>query len=340
MSDAPNTPAPPASGELSLSEAASRIEGLLGPASADTPKPEEETAGADEPQTAAPEDDAATQPAETEGAAEDQPSDGETDDGETPADQKPPQTFEVALPDGTKAKVTADELTKGYLRREDYTRKTQDLSANVKAFEAQVQQHGQLVKQRLDTLVAELDKLVVDESKIDWDKFYADNPTEAARWDRHYRDLKAKRDAHKADSERIAAANREQAERVQAELLQREDGLLKQKLPVFADAAKADGAKAELRSFLAKSGFTPEEMQGLSDHRLAIVAWKAAQYDKARAAKPPIAKRVVGLPKVQKPGAAIDGDSVSRQKVTALDMKLRKSGRVEDAAALLLARMN
>lgn len=339
MSDVPNTPAQPASGELSLNEAASRIEGLLGPASADTPPPEEaEAAGAEEPLDAAPEDGAATQPAEDDGAAEDQPSDGEAEDGQ-PAPAAP-APFEVELPDGTIKQVTAAEAKNGYLRREDYTRKTQDLAQNVKAFAAQVQQHGQLVKQRLDTLVAEYDGLIVDESKIDWNKFYTDNPTEAARWDRHYRDLKTKRDAHKADSDRIAQARAEEAERMATEHLQREDGLLKQRLPIFADEAKAPGVKSELRAFLAKSGFTPEEMQGLTDHRLAIVAWKAAQYDKGQAAKPPLAKRVAGLPRVVKPGAAVEGETVSRQKITALQMKAAKTGRVEDAAMAILARMN
>lgn len=156
----------------------------------------------------------------------------------------------------------------------------------------------------------------------------------------YFRDLKDKRQAVAVQQAQIAQQEQERTQRATAETLKAESEALAKALPVFADPKKAEAAKGELRNYLIKVGYTPEQIAGLSDHRSVTIAWKAAQYDKAQAAKLPIEKRVVGLPRVVKPGAAVDGEHVSRQKLTALDQKLRKTGRVEDAAALILARMN
>lgn len=336
---APNTaPAPSGSGEHSVAHAASLIEGLLGPSPDDKPKPKAAAVEtpAEEPDDTGTESDVATQPADDDAPADEQPSTDEDADAEpVPAVDA---TSEVALADGTKVKL--DELKNGYLRQADYTRKTQAHAENVKAFEANVQQVSQVVKSKLDTLQAEIDRLVVSEKSIDWATLQANDPAEFVRWKEYFRDLKDKGNAVAQEQHNLRLEAQQRYERESAETLKRESELLVKALPVFADPKKGDAAKAELRSYLQKSGYTPEQIAGLSDHRSVTIAWKAAQYDKLQASKPQIDKRVVALPRVQRPGAAVDGDQVSRQKQTSLEGKLRKTGRVEDAAALILARMN
>lgn len=346
MSDpvAPNTPLPASgSGELSLSDAAKRIEGLLGgPAKADKPTPAPAAAEdpASEPEDAPEESEAATQPADDDAGVDEQSSSDEDAEAQTDPAQKAPIEVELSLPDGSTEKVKLDELKNGYLRHSDYTRKTQALAAEKQGFEAAVQQVTQTVKARLDTLQAEIDRLVVSEKSIDWETLRASDPAEFVRWKEYFRDLKDQ--GQRTFQERQAIAQQEAQRQAQqsAETLKREADLLVKAIPVFADPKKGDAAKAELRSYLLKQGYSDEQIQGLSDHRSVKIAWKAAQYDKLQAAKPQIDKRVVALPRVQKPGAALDGDHASRQKLTSLQGKLRQTGRVEDAAALILARMN
>ncbi len=94
---------------------------------------------------------------------------------------------------------------------------------------------------------------------------------------------------------------------------------------------------AELSAYLAERGFTPEELGGVADHRTYLVALDAMRYRKLmKAQKDAAAKKVVSAGKVQKPGAASDGEA-AEGKLAALKKAARKSGRLDDRAAYVLA---
>ena len=71
------------------------------------------------------------------------------------------------------------------------------------------------------------------------------------------------------------------------------------------DDAKRTAAFSEVAKFLQSQGYTPEEMNGLTDHRAVMVAMKAAKYDALQAAKAKQAKPEP--PKPVRPGAASQG---------------------------------
>lgn len=326
------TPASPETAGFTLNEAAQRIEGLLtGPSEDGTPEPERKRPAAEA------EHEAATQPAESEAeASQDEPSADQDADAEAEQAQQQPELIEVTLPGGETAKVTLDELRKGYSREADYTRKTMKHAEEMRAWESQRAQQFEAFKGALGTLQAELDAIVVNESKVDWDKLRQDNPAEFVRWKEYFRDMKDKREAVYRERETVARAEAEKSQRQLLETLKTEADQLAKKLPVFADPEKGAKARSELRSYLLNNGYQAQDVDGLADHRAATIAWKAMQYDKLQSSKPQIEKRVVALPKVQRPGAASDADSLSVQKRTALEQKLRKSGRIEDAAAIFM----
>src|SRR5215207_8159923 len=56
---------------------------------------------------------------------------------EEPKDKPLPKTAQVELPDG--AKVTLEELTQGYLKQQDYTRKTQAVAEEKRSVQAERQ---------------------------------------------------------------------------------------------------------------------------------------------------------------------------------------------------------
>jgi len=325
------TPAAPETAGITLNQAALQIEGLLtGPAEAGTPEPERRRPAVEA------EPEAATQPAESEAEATQDDTSAEDADAEAQPAQEQPDLIEVTLPGGETAKVTLDELRKGYSREADYTRKTMKHADEIKAFEAQKSQTLQAANHFLSTLKAELDAIVVTEEKVDWNRLQ-ENPAEFVKWKEYFRDMKDKRAAVMREQATIAQAEAEKQRTQFLETLKTESEQLTKKLPVFADPEKGPKARAELRSYLLSNGYQAQDVDMLSDHRAVTIAWKAAQYDKLQASKPQIEKRVVALPKVQRPGAATDADSLSVQKRTALEQKLRKSGRVEDAAAYFLA---
>jgi hypothetical protein len=77
---------------------------------------------------------------------EDEDEDGESDEDEDePADDNPvlEEKFTVKV-DGEEVEVTVREALEGYQRREDYTRKTQELAEARKAFEGEIQEYAEV----------------------------------------------------------------------------------------------------------------------------------------------------------------------------------------------------
>ena len=91
---------------------------------------------------------------ESESDGDESEEEGESDeDEEQDEESEQPQTVKVKV-DGEEVEVTLDELKSGYSRTKDYTRKTQELAEQRKAFEAEAtaireerQVYGQLLNQ-------------------------------------------------------------------------------------------------------------------------------------------------------------------------------------------------
>jgi hypothetical protein len=105
----------------------------------------------------------------------------------------------------------------------------------------------------------------------------------------------------------------------------------------IADETNRVVATRELGTFLGESGFSPQEVGGLTDHRAYLIALDAMRYRKLmRGQKETAAKKVVTASKVQRPGAARDGEPVSAR-LTTLKRAARTSGKLDDRAAYVLA---
>ena len=313
-------------GSGSVDEGASAIEKLLEESGALSDTPDE---GSQSSQTAEAEDEAATQPAEDEAEAQDGVADA--DPAKPDKAVKEPDLIEVKA-NGQTLKVTLDELKKGYARESDYTRN------NMAAVETQrkADQQAQAAAQVAAMLQSELDKIIPQEQAIDWDKLYQENPAEYARWKIHFQELKEKR-SQAVQVQQGVFAKQQQAQQAQMEAFHKQEwAKLVEKVPDFADPKKGEALKAEGAAYLRGLGFSNEEISAnITDHRIAIAVREAALYRKMMATKSATDKKVQNLPKVAKPGAAPEVGDASRQKVVALHSKAAKSGRVEDAAALI-----
>lgn len=258
---------------------------------------------------AAPEEDQTTQEAadlsESDDEAEEQLADGddaeqdsedeeagETDDEDTDEEQdEEEQTFTLSQ-GGKEETVTLSELKDGYLRLEDYTRKTQAAAEQRKALDAQAEQATkkreeviallEAIPQQLlgtppdrpDISLARSDPAAYEEQKYAFEQWHA---------------LKAGFDDWRAKvvQERDQETGKERVEVAQAE----GQKFLKAFAEEVKDEATMNAKVSEIHTYLHKShGYAPQELAGMIDHRAYIIADKARRYDALMAENKPKAE--------------------------------------------------
>jgi hypothetical protein len=186
-------------------------------------------------------------------------------------DEQPSETsqelYKVVV-DGQEQEVTLDELTKGYSRQSDYTRKTEKLSQDRKSVEElknEYTRQNEEAKIKRDQYEKQIQVLTEqlkqsEPSKVDLDRLYEDDPAEYVR-------VKAEQDRRK---ELLEKANQEQ-QRIQAEkqeeqtkqynaYLEQQRQLLAQKLPIYADKEKGAEFTKNLVNYAKEIGYTDQEI--------------------------------------------------------------------------------
>jgi hypothetical protein len=208
------------------------------------------------------------------------------------------------------------------------TEKTQEL-------EAQIAQAAGLAQM-------EMNRLKAASEQINWDELREADPTEwvakrqeiqerAAEIQRVGQQISEQYKQHQAQIEQEAATKHQ-------EQLTRERDALLSALPAWQDQSVFERESAQMRDYLAANGFTPEEVGSISDHRMILIAEKARAFDEQSKQVETTRKRVVKVGKrLARPGSASTKAQAAADQSSALHQQLRKSGRVEDAAALIAA---
>lgn len=258
----------------------------------------------DEPEAEATQD-VETVEAEADEAEADENSESETDESESDADEsEEPQHLELneygsltttVRINGQDVKVNLDELAKGYSRQQDYSRKTNALAEERKAFDAE----KSAAEQRLSALKRQLDEQLAAEveKEPDWVKLMEDDPFEATKqkmlWDRK-----------KADQD--AARQRLQAQRASdmQRYAQKTAQMALDRIPEWSDPAKARATADARRQVAIDAGFTNEEYDSSPDMRFAVLLEWARIGRESQKSVEKVVKTVAKAPKVLKPGAA------------------------------------
>lgn len=123
----------------------------------------------------------------------------------------------------------------------------------------------------------------------------------------------------------------------QAQYVQQERKKLLDALPVLRD----DKKRAEFQGDVVKYGrdvygFSEEELARVGDHRTALVLRDAIAWRKLQANKPKADAKAQSAPPVQKPGKRASESEVKASAYREDMNRLRKSGSMDDAAALIL----
>ena len=312
MSDTQNT-TPEGSGELTVEGAANAFLGLMGG--------EEGSDGQPEPQLEANESEAESEESYDESEVEQ----------EEAEEQEEPQKFRVKAA-GEEREVTLDELIKSYQLGTDYTKKSQAVAEERKAVEAErhaVQEAKALRDQyaqrleMLETMLQPQETENLDYLKETDPIGYAVKVAEMAQREKQLAQVQAER-------QRIAQQQEQDRQMQMQSLVREEMQKLTVAIPEFADPAKGETIRNDIRAFGKQLGFSDQELAAVYDSRAVLTLYKAMQYDKLQSSKPAITKKVNEAPKVMKSGVSQPRDS--NDELRKLKARAKQTGRVADAA--------
>ena len=319
MSDTQGTTPESGNAELTVGGAANAILGLMG---------SEEGSEQEQPELNSEVNDSEAESEEIEAQADE----SEVEQEDEQDEQEEPQKYRVKAA-GEEREVTLDELIKSYQLGTDYTKKSQAVAEERKAVEAERQRIEEAkylrdqYAERLQVIEQMLNQQPETEN-LDYLKEndpigYAVKVAELSQREKQLAQVQAER-------QRIAEQQERERQEQLGSVIQAEARKLAEIIPEYADPAKGDALKRDLREFGLKVGFSEQELAGVYDSRAVLTLWKAMQYDKLQSSKPAITKKVNEAPKVMKSGVSQPRDS--NDELRKLKARAKQTGRVADAA--------
>lgn len=286
-----------------------------------------------QPEQAAPVDDEpVAEASEQEVEGDEQPQEIEAVEAEDPG------LVELEIEDGQTYRVP-QALKDGYLRQSDYTRKTQELASLQRQAQAAIAQQNAIAKfqeqtqddqQKLSQAKAELQRF----KQIDWTNL--DTET--------YIKTRGYVDQLKEQVTEIEQGLNGKAQKVQQELQQHRRQAAQSAYDYIQRHVKDwqpdSQTEREVAKYAGNYGIPPEAMAEVAVMfpGFAVLAHKAAQYDKVVSSKGQAVQKAQKAPPVIKPGATTSTNTASAQKSRDLQGRFLKSGSTDDFARLLLAK--
>jgi hypothetical protein len=334
-----------------LHTAADRIGSILDP----KPQPEVEA----QPETAPEVTEQETAPEQATTEASDSPQEAETQEAQTQSDFSSIQELAdaVGVPideflgkikgkvkiNGVEQEVTLADMRNGYQMEADYRRKTSELAEQRKAFEAEREQVAQNLSyqyaqaQQVTGILEQ--QLTAEYQAVDWNDLRVTDPAEFAAKKQEFNERYNYVQGLKANVQTELQRQAEEAQNKQAyglhQMLQEESQRLAEAIPEFKDEAKAKVVKAEIKEFLKGLGYSDQEIGNVYDHRHVMILKDALEYRKLKSKGVEVKNKVVTAPKLLKPGSNESRSDSSQGAIRDKIARLKKSGRVEDAAALI-----
>lgn len=291
----------------------------------------------------------AAQPADAE-AAETPPigedETGQSEPGKSPAIEPPVSwTAEEKQLFATLPPETQSAIARRESEREKLTlTQSREVSERVKAVEAEREQLANIRAQQTNALSGLLIQLYPELDrfqKVDWDTLARERPAEWAQQRQAFDGLMMRINLAQQQLGQIRQNETTEQQKRGQEFLKQQRDLLVEKVPDFADTAKFKAFGDDVLRYVPE--ITKEELGSISDHRYLLVLKDALAYRKGTALRKeaqtkitpakPTAQRLAPAPR--RSGSA--GEEAQARVLSGLHDNLRKSGRTDDAAALLVA---
>lgn len=211
--------------------------------------------------------------------------------------------------------LTADELKAQRLMQKDYTQKTQALAEQRKAQEAETQKVMATLTAKSDEIeqgLVMLGKAIQSfDENVNWEALKAVDPASYLE----AREKQAERvKAFKQAAGQLEAMRKAQAAQLQAVNAQR----LVEAIPTWLDKATAQKEAAEIRGVLTEAyGYADEDIDGISDYRVILLARDALKFRQAQKAAAEVKPKVEAAPKLAKTGTVRQGnpEALARHRV-------------------------
>jgi hypothetical protein len=318
------------SGELTISDATSAIEGMLS-ASEDSNEQPEAVENTEVEEVEEFEE-------EVEEEAEEADDDTEEDDDSEYEDEEEveeEQTFTVKAA-GEEKQVTLDELKKSYQLGSDYTKKTQEIAEQRKVIEQEAKAiiEARQVRDEYSQKLQAVQQFLVgsNDSREDLAAMKENDPIGYAVKVAEMTEKKEQLQLVQAEQRRIAQQQQADRSAQMQRIVEQESQKLAQSLPEFSDKVKGEQIRNDIRSYGKSVGFTDEELSQVYDSRQVLTIHKAMMYDKLIKSKPGMKKKVSNAPKMVKGGAKVKQSVTDRTKKQM--QRLQQTGSARDAAAL------
>ena len=278
--------------------------------------------------------------------AQDDTSASEDDDStdiEASADEEQPEQDEPAEDsdyedieiDGETFRVPP-KIRESVLRQQDYTRKTQEVAETARVLQS-AREHAHLVEQFNQATSQEQDQLremtsqLAQYRQLDWNSMDSETMLRAQIAERQLRERAS--DLQSSLSQRANQFTAHVA-KLKADQLAAANEYLRKNIPKFTSETAV-----ALRKYAVGEGYTDPELESVNDPRFVKLIWKAQQYDTLKAGQKSAVEAVKKAPPVIKPGASHGQNQVAANQYKQARDRLRKSGSMEDAAALFMRRM-
>ncbi|WP_276118292.1 hypothetical protein [Pararhizobium qamdonense] len=233
--------------------------------------------------------------------------------------------------DGNQISLT--EIRNSYLRQQDYTRKTQEIAEQRKHYQENQRDINQLRTQALENLET-LKQQVSIEFRMaevpDFDFLAENDPGEYVRqkaiWEKREN---AVRQLYETEMHLKQKASEYEAEQHKA-ALQESSARFYEKYPELKDAAKSNEVFGDITQYLIDTGFSENEIRGISDHRIIDILYQNVQAQKAQKSIPAVVEKIS-----KKPILSQKETSRKTDHDRATFEKFNNSRSVADAAALI-----
>lgn len=264
----------------------------------------------------------------------------ETDEtaDEDDGDETPHQRFRVKV-DGQEVEVTLDDLKRSFAGQGYIQKRMQEVAAVRKEAEAVYSALNQERAQLAQALAVYQQQLsAAGNPQPPSKELLKTDPIRYLEEEAAYREGMEQRQALAQQQAYLMQQQSEQQKRAYAAYLAEQAQLLTQRIPEFADAKKAGELKRALIETGAQHyGFSPEELQAVSDARHVQVLHDAMRYRQLMAGKERVQEKVAQVNRpVVRPGAKrpeATGKQIEAKKALS---RMKSTGSVDDVAAFLL----
>jgi len=244
--------------------------------------------------------------------------------------------------DGQTVEVSPEELRKGYQLQSHFTRQQEEFLRQRREWEQAAQAREQEVTQAatIASQVLDAEETVFKQkyTRNDWDKLRQEDPAEyaalVADYNKGLQDIRSRRQQLLTGMQAREQKHAQEYQQRMVQHMQEEGSKLVQTLGWKDQKAVEEGGK-RLNEYMLAQGFTPQDLQGVYDHRAFVLADKARQFDALQAKIAKARAKIQEAPRMPAGGTtAAPGDKGEIKLRRDAQKRLKESGSLDDAAAV------